>query len=76
MFGKWHRHDLHLWLESGQTEQNAELLHEFTVGIEDRGRAVAKFRSVRFEGAGMIVSDDGIDVNGRFGLLDGRRSPA
>jgi hypothetical protein len=69
MFGKRHRPELHVFLEEGQTEPIREFWQrEFILGIENRGRAVAKFPSIRFDGHGVIVSSDGIDGNGRFGL--------
>lgn len=69
MFGKRHRPELHLWLEDGPPERwNESWRREFTLGIENRGRAVAKFPIIRFKGQGIIVSNDGIDGNGRFGL--------
>jgi hypothetical protein len=51
---------LHFWVEAGQIERDGELWQsEFISGIEKR-------RTCSFERAGIIVSNDGIDGNGRF----------
>lgn len=70
MFGKRHRPELHLCLEEGQFRLEGQIYErELTLGIENRGRAVARFPSVRFQRVpGINVNSYGIDGNMRFGL--------
>jgi hypothetical protein len=70
MFGKRQRPLLTLHLEEGRSRLEGEVFErEFTVGIENRGRAVAKFPSIRFKNVpGINVNPYGIDGNYGFGL--------
>jgi hypothetical protein len=70
MFGKRHRPRLHLYLEEGRFRLEGQIYErELTLGIENRGRAVARFPSVRFKRlAGINVNQWGIDGNMGFGL--------
>jgi len=70
MFGKRHRPQLHLWLEAGRHRLDGQVYErELTLGIENRGRAVARFPSVRFQRVpGINLNPYGIDGNMRFGL--------
>lgn len=69
MFGKRHRPVLALYLEEGRYRLDGQHEREFTIGIENRGRAVARFPSIRFKNVpGISVNQRGIDGNGEFGL--------
>ena len=70
MFGKRRRPSLKLHLEDGETTRVQGIADRtFTVGIENRGRGVAKFPSLRFHTVpGINVDHYGIDGNGGFGL--------
>jgi len=70
MFGKRHRPRLSLYLEEGRYRLEGQIYErELTLGIENRGRAVARFPSVRFQRVpGINVNPYGIDGNMRFGL--------
>jgi Putative DNA-binding domain len=70
MFGKRHRPLLFLHLEEGLLHQVGHgYERELTVGMENRGRAVARFPSIRFKCArDVAVSPFGIDGNHGFGL--------
>jgi hypothetical protein len=69
MFGKRHRPRLSLYLEEGRFRLDGPTYdRELTLGIENSGRAVARFPSVRFKRAGISVNNRGIDGNGGFGL--------
>ena len=70
MFGKRHRPILSLFLEEGECRRNGQTYErEFVIGVENSGRAVAKFPSLRFDRvAGINVNHYGIDGNGGFGL--------
>lgn len=70
-FGKRRRPVLRLCVEEGDIDPtDRNMLHRlFTIGIENRGRGLAKFPSLRFRRTeGIDVSDHGIDGNGGFGL--------
>jgi hypothetical protein len=69
MFGKRNRPQLSLYLEEGEIHQHNQIFERgLTIGIENQGRAVARFPSVRFKRAGINVNRYGIDGNGGFGL--------
>jgi len=71
MFGRRRRAVLKLYIEEGRITQMAGRTMDrmFTVGIENRGRGVAKFPGLRFKRTpGINVCHLGIDGNGRFGL--------
>jgi hypothetical protein len=70
MFGKRHRPQLHLCLKEGRWCPAGEIYErELTLGIENRGRAIARFPSVRFQRVpGINLNAYGIDGNMRFGL--------
>ena len=69
MFGKRHRPRLSLFLKEGRFRQEGSTYErERTLGIENRGRAVARFPSIRFKRDGINVSPYGIDGNFGFGL--------
>jgi hypothetical protein len=70
MFGKRHRPQLSLFLEVGRFRLDGQIYErEFTIGIENSGRAVARFPSLRFRPVpGINLNHYGIDGNGRFGL--------
>jgi hypothetical protein len=70
MFGKRHRPHLRLCLEEGRFRLDGQVYErELTLGIENCGRAVARFPSVRFKRVpGINVNHYGIDGNMRFGL--------
>jgi hypothetical protein len=69
MFGKRHRPRLSLYLEEGRFRLDGRIYErEITIGIENSGRAVARFPSVRFRRAGINVNLFGIDGNGGSGL--------
>jgi hypothetical protein len=70
MFGKRHRPQLSLFLEVGRFHLDGQSYErEFTIGIENSGRAVARFPSLRFSRvSGINLNHYGIDGNGRFGL--------
>jgi hypothetical protein len=70
MFGKRHRPQLSLFLEVGRFRLDGQIYErEFTIGIENSGRAVARFPSLRFSRvSGINLNQYGIDGNGRFGL--------
>lgn len=70
MFGKRHRPDLSLVVEIGRYRLDGQIYErEITIGIENRGRGVAKFPSLRFPRVpGINVNAFGIDGNYGFGL--------
>jgi hypothetical protein len=70
MFGKRHRPKLSLFLEEGRYRLDGQIYErEFTIGVENSGRAVARFPSVRFNRVpGINLNHYGIDGNGGFGL--------
>ena len=70
MFGKRHKPKLSLFLEEGRYRLAGQIYErEFTIGVENTGRAVARFPSVRFNRVpGINLQHDGIDGNGGFGL--------
>jgi hypothetical protein len=70
MFGKRHRPQLRLFLEEGRFRLEGNFYErELTLGIENCGRAVARFPSVRFKRVpGINVNRYGIDGNMGFGL--------
>jgi hypothetical protein len=70
MFGKRHRPILSLFLEEGRWRRDGETYErEFVIGVENSGRAVAKFPSLRFDQvAGINLNHYGIDGKGGFGL--------
>src|ERR1017187_9602732 len=70
MFGKRHRPILSLYLEEGRFRLDGQVYErELTIGVENRGRAVARYPSVRFKRGGNInINSYGIDGNGGFGL--------
>ena len=70
MFGKRHRPQLFLYLEEGTFRPEGQVYErELILGMENRGRAVAKFPSIRFKRVdGINVNPWGIDGNRNFGL--------
>jgi len=71
MFGKRRRPILKLHLEEGRITQpgvGANPQRGLIVGIENCGRAVAKFPSLRFKRGNFTVDLYGIDGRGGFGL--------
>jgi Putative DNA-binding domain len=70
MFGKRQRPRLSLYLKEGRYRLQSQVYErELTLGIENRGRAVARFPSIRFDRVpGINVNHYGIDGNMRFGL--------
>jgi len=65
MFGKRHRPDLSLFLEASSIEiRQGRPVRVLTLGIENKGRAAAKFPSIRFKmPANLAVDPFGIDGN-------------
>ena len=70
MFGKRRRPLLKIYLEDGETTRMQDIAdRSFTVGIENRGRGVAKFPNICFPMVpGININHFGIDGNGGFGL--------
>jgi hypothetical protein len=70
MFGKRRRPQLALYLEVGGYQLKNHLYErELTIGIENSGRAVAKYPSLRFQRIpGFNLNRYGIDGNSNFGL--------
>lgn len=70
MFGKRHRPRLALCLEpEGYRLDGTHYYRPITIGIENSGRGVAKFPSLRFQRTpGFNLDNYGIDGNGHFGL--------
>jgi len=69
MFGKRRRPVLRLFLEESAIEpRNGVPTRLLTLGIENRGRAVAKFPTIRFLTGPFAVDEFGIDGNHGFGL--------
>jgi hypothetical protein len=72
MFGRRHRPSLSLYVKEGaiRGESMGAMVpcREFIIGIENSGRALAKFPSMRFKTSGARLDNFGIDGNGRVGL--------
>jgi hypothetical protein len=70
MFGKRLRPVLALHLEFGTFRLDGQIYErEFTIGIENRGRGIARFPSIRFQSIpGINLDFYGIDGNRGFGL--------
>lgn len=72
MFGRRHRPVLSLWTKPGRirSEQGAAFYErEFFVGIQNSGRGIARFPSLRFPVVpGINLAPYGIDGNGGWGL--------
>ena len=78
MFGKRRRPILKLYLQDGEINRiiGTPMDRTFTIGIENRGRGVAKFPSLRFKReVGVNVNQYGIDGAGGFGLPQRPRPP-
>jgi hypothetical protein len=70
MFGKRRRPSLKLYLEPGGIEMRfGQSVRLLILGIENRGRAVARFPSIQFRrSSGLLVDSFGIDGAQGFGL--------
>ena len=69
MFGRRRRPILALYLEEDNVEsRQGRPVRILTVGIENMGRALAKYPSIRFNSAGVGIDPFGIDGNHGFGL--------
>jgi len=69
MFGKRRRPVLSLYLEEGMVESRNRIpTRTFIIGIENSGRAIAKFPSLRLKRGGFDIDSFGIDGNHGFGL--------
>ena len=69
MFGKRRRPVLSFYLEEGMVESRSGIpTRTFVVGIENSGRAVAKFPSLWLKRGGFDIDPFGIDGNHGFGL--------
>ena len=69
MFGKRRRPILKLYLEEGRVEPRSGISNRAIIlGIENSGRAVAKFPCVRFRRGLFALDPFGIDGNHGFGL--------
>jgi hypothetical protein len=77
MFGKRRRPSLKLYLEPGGIEmRSGRPVRLLILGIENRGRAVARFPSIQFRRSnGLGVDGYGIDGNRGFGLPERPSDP-